>query len=452
MCGIVGVLSDEGFIKSKERKDFFVQGLYVDALRGWDSTGFFLAPRREENDLIIKKRAYQACDFLDLGSVQNSLRDFGNYKAAIGHNRAATVGKVTHKTAHPFNHGDITLVHNGTLNTTIGLPEQHLFAVDSEVIANAFDKESPEDIIPELQGAFALIWHNRKDGTISIARNDERPLSFATVKDEKTVLLASEYRMLDWLASRNKMICENIFTLSKGKILTFDKEDPTVYETKKVKLYQKKFYQKPYNNNSSNKGFNTPDSLLKRLGLKMGEIIDVDPLGFTCYNNTGNGPKWGYLHGKKGNTRYKNELRISQLKEDEWSWAAPDKDLNIPSTKLSAKINSACLGANGGVIVYLGSPEMSPSNYEGDEGDAIEQIEVDKKKVLSKEIAEILISGPGGNKVNSKEWDLLTSKGCVVCQDNIDLKDADKTAWTGDSQPMCYKCVQDGGWEQYIQQ
>lgn len=451
MCGIVGILSNEGYLKADDRKNFFVQSLYTDALRGWDSTGYFLVPERENDDLIIMKRAYQAVDFLDLGSVQRHLRNFGAYRAAIGHNRAATIGKVSHRTAHPFNHGDITLVHNGTLTTTLGLPDQNLFTVDSEVIAHSFNKESPEDIIPELQGAFALIWHNSKDGTISVVRNDERPLSFATIDNNKTVLLASEYKMLDWLASRNKMLCKNIFTVPKGKIFTFNKDNPQEYTTKDVKLYQKKFYEKPYsgnNNNRNRKGshvFSSPTNLLTKLGLKMGETIDIDPIEFVCYNKSIQNPKWGYLYGIKDGTKYKNELRISQLKESDWGWAAPDSVLNVPSTLLSATIDNACLGADGKIIVYLSKPEMSNTPFRDQE----EEEEEDKSS--SKEIAEILVTGPTGEVLNKAQWDKITNKGCVVCGGNVNFEDAESTGWTGDGQPMCHLCIVDGGWEQYLQ-
>ena len=43
---------------------------------------------------------------------------FGGYRAVVGHNRSATRGGITTETAHQFQEGPITIVHNGTLIDT----------------------------------------------------------------------------------------------------------------------------------------------------------------------------------------------------------------------------------------------------------------------------------------------------------------------------------------------
>ena len=109
MCGIIG---GAGNITHEGRKMVKLM-LLLDQIRGFNSTGIVCV---DNQDVYTMKKAVHSTDFLEMKQA-NSLLDCVHNKAIIGHNRAATVGAVTNTNAHPFEHGSITGVHNGTFNT-----------------------------------------------------------------------------------------------------------------------------------------------------------------------------------------------------------------------------------------------------------------------------------------------------------------------------------------------
>lgn len=116
MCGLVGVLSTEINSFQHSYGKFFKQALFADTLRGFDSTGIFVMDTKTMQQPEVFKKAIAAPDFLQLARTNDLLRDTRDWNIMIGHNRHATKGSVDHHTAHPFQIGDITLVHNGTIN------------------------------------------------------------------------------------------------------------------------------------------------------------------------------------------------------------------------------------------------------------------------------------------------------------------------------------------------
>ncbi|MCK5711064.1 MAG: hypothetical protein KAI07_11035, partial [Deltaproteobacteria bacterium] len=169
MCGIVGVLSSSKTLYSKDRSNYFEQALFTGAVRGEDSTGVFAVPRKASNEIYLHKKAMASPDYLDSKTGSRILNTMPDYSCVIGHNRSATRGGVSNATAHPFNHGAITLVHNGTLRSAVGHDTQHL-DVDSEQIAYALNQvEDPKEVLIKLVGAYVLIWWDTRVSRLFIA-------------------------------------------------------------------------------------------------------------------------------------------------------------------------------------------------------------------------------------------------------------------------------------------
>ena len=168
MCGIVGVITSD---YTQEDKEVFADLVYFDTLRGEDSTGVLAI--NQDNKFLIRKEVLPGWHFLDLKQVTEDLRPYGNeWRFLIGHNRKATVGKVTRETAHPFLNEHISLVHNGTLSgdwRSKGKGE-----TDSMVITEVLAKQGTKGLA-DLQGAMALVWYDFNTKTINFARNDQRP-------------------------------------------------------------------------------------------------------------------------------------------------------------------------------------------------------------------------------------------------------------------------------------
>lgn len=246
MCGIVGLLSPNSWDFQKKKK-YFTSALYANALRGMDSTGIFGIPHNPDKEsAFLYKRAVQASDFLQMRPVEKIMTDIEKYWAVIGHNRAATFGKVNNQNAHPFHIGNITLVHNGSLsNYSQPLPNFKDYAVDSEAICASINKIGIEETAPLIHGAFALVWHDKRNNTINLLRNEERPLYFCTTKEAGDkpgpVLIGSEHLMMEWLASRpgSDFNIDKTYTTRPGDLVVFSKDDLSTYEIKKMKLYEK---------------------------------------------------------------------------------------------------------------------------------------------------------------------------------------------------------------------
>lgn len=206
MCGLFGVATNRNGGLTYKQTDFLEQAAYVDALRGWDSTGFAVLDK-DMNGVGVYKRALPAADFLlsrvGLRAMKEAKKT--SVRAVIGHNRAATVGSVNDDYAHPFQYGHIIGAHNGTLKSRRGLVNNNS-PVDSMDLIHAFSACDPEDYVKFLRkvdGAYALTIANAKTGLLYFVRNNGRPLNL--IWDDSDLYWGSEVGMLWWLLERNKI-------------------------------------------------------------------------------------------------------------------------------------------------------------------------------------------------------------------------------------------------------
>jgi hypothetical protein len=151
-------------------------------------------------------------DFVDSKMYTEVEKDLAEMRFVVGHNRWATTGASDEvKNAHPFQEGDITLVHNGTLDFDGGLltPMELLGTeVDSHAICHNLDIYDAKAVLEKLEGAFTLIWHDKRDDSLNFARNWERPLAMwipDNPTSTSTIYFASERKMMEWIMSRNRI-------------------------------------------------------------------------------------------------------------------------------------------------------------------------------------------------------------------------------------------------------
>lgn len=469
MCGIGGILSGEKTSGYQDRKKFFIEAMFSGTLRGFDSTGIFLVPRSDKGkDIIIRKKNVPAPDFLDMSRMTKGwLTNIDYYNYAIFHNRSATRGATSTQNAHPFEHDDITLVHNGTLNTFLSLTGKDgpTFTVDSEAITWAFNKFGHEAILPELDGAFALVWHDKKDDLLRAIRNTERPLHFATIQKQKTVIMASEGEMLAWLATRNNLKIDTLYTLSPGEMVVFPKEEPNKFDVQKVKLKPKKIvqyhgygsggrysngymYDDDYDHNSKSPALekkkekeNNSNTILKDLGIKVGEVIDFYVDKFKIYNtNSKGGIRYGQVigtpHGVEDpQDRY--EILCHSLKEKEWDWCVGQimcgNIVSATEEPTSKKIN-----------IFV--EDITISDYEEEEIPEEEQASKVGEFKKKWEVEETFI-GPGGIVYPLKEFENFMNSGCVVCGYLIKQEDYEHVVFSKNSEVICPECISQLGWD-----
>lgn len=202
MCGNVGIYHKDGM--SPTRVALFEQMLWVDSLRGYHSTGV-IGCTPEGNNFVTVKEAVDGAYFTQTQVWADFKKANEKSKFLVGHNRWATQGKINKRNSHPFNHGHISGVHNGTLYTQVGLPDHHKFEVDSENIIYSIAQKGLEWTASRLDGAFALVWYDTRTKDLNFIRNDERPLHIFTLTDG-TILWASEAGMLEWLVNRSSRV------------------------------------------------------------------------------------------------------------------------------------------------------------------------------------------------------------------------------------------------------
>jgi len=187
MCGIVGMAGRMEYKHVAAFKDMLI----VNQLRGRDATGVIRISNTGADKWV--KRVGPP-EFLIETKEYDKEIDVGTTKVLIGHGRAKTLGDNIHRNAHPFDHGDIVGVHNGTLRSHYGMERARDFDVDSDLLYWHINEYGLQETISQLDnaGAWALVYWNRADATLNFLRNAERPLYFAHSEDNKVMFWASE--------------------------------------------------------------------------------------------------------------------------------------------------------------------------------------------------------------------------------------------------------------------
>jgi predicted glutamine amidotransferase len=251
MCGIIGLYGSGAMLWPQARKSFMLEGLIADSVRGYDSTGIALLPRKKEDHVQMYKRDLAGYDFVQTKHANRLLDGLKDGLGMIGHNRSATKGVVNDRNAHPFRYDHITLVHNGTIYnapTLVDVKDRpNGISVDSEYVAHALSMEEPADVLPKLNGGYSLVWFNAEEQSLNFARNDQKPMFLAFDSENECVYFASEASLIVWLCDRNNLnIQSDIFRLTPH--VHYSIKDPSkVKEITKVPFVYGQGHKAPSN-------------------------------------------------------------------------------------------------------------------------------------------------------------------------------------------------------------
>ncbi len=483
MCGHIGIFrtgGDNAYLSLNER-NFFNQGLFSDMIRGKDGTGVIRINIKKPVEII--KRPINAMDFID-SKIYDQVTDFPlSIKGLLGHNRSSTIGGNIYSNTHPFNIGNISLNHNGTLQNHYSLLANAFskFGTDSEILTHCINEEGIENIIPRVNGSFALVWHDNSDNTVNFLRNDDRSFYFTNF-EKNGIAYASEEGLLRWLLNRNNIKYDKIYYTKPGLKYTFhlDIENNT-YQTAKIKMYEiTKGYAGNYNRddiysyyrerenhiyenkekiNSSKK----KDKLFEFYNLVRDQIVDLIAYDFIPYKNSNK--NLGSLIGsildepwlkiqiprvKRGEYidggHYQASARSIKKDGEEYNdsyiignkliWIAEENENHISSN--ISQINSKSeIKTKSKISKFIGS--------------TFNKKEKKKEKENEKEIFDgnpsllywgddSYLMGPNNLHVKIKDWKHLTRFGCQKCSGNLETKDHLDILWLDSGTPLCPPC------------
>lgn len=462
MCGLVGVIGLTNL--SLAARNYFQQALYADALRGYHSTGIFYKRRGATSPEVFKK-AVSAADFLDMGRVADIFKESNNYSFMFGHNRHATRGSLTNANAHPFQHGHITLAHNGTVYPySSDLPEHTRFDTDSEAIAYGMSVKGEKEVLESLDGAYALTWYNANEGTINLARNSERPLHIGINKLGDELLLASESDMLKWIAERTNFTLDKQYYIAEGEWFKINIRQNKIkdWDMEKFTPYESKSWQSGRVNSATSGGYNGKKSettviqgtkkkgkkdeikrythvLFERAGVHEGQIITVQPFRFIPYQNT---------HGDKNIGKVEAAMLTN-----------PFLDVDLFAFKRENYNHEACYEVkvvgvkqdrDGSIVLTATEPKEVPWEDVLASSTPLLEGPTEKKSEEGGDVYYSHLKGPGGIFISNKTWKAKVSNGCSLCGKPISEHDHDYVMWEG-NEPICKECVTDWNKETVVE-
>lgn len=452
MCGIVGVLTKN---PTATTRNIFKTMHFLDRLRGDHGSGIIGVDRGLKTTWY--KKAVPTPDFYNY-PVASRIVEEPNNILLVGHNRAATMGKINDDNAHPFERGDLVGVHNGTLTSRFNLKDYQTIDVDSDNIYHHMSAHGVKDTIRELRGAFTLVWVDIKNNTLHMIRNNERPLSLISSKDGNSLFFASEPWMIQVAAKREKVELGEVQDLKVGALISIDL---TLFPQKEsVKVEQLELYEapsqvKPLNSSekwrgsyqtSQTSGTYGDDASSIPLPFSHGGRIRLrfDRLERSYMRNTNE--YLHYVHGFSVSGRQVSIIVSSDMYEVLRTRASSIESVSagfshyyIQGTRtLKPRITYV---ANGTEKVSATFKDGSISNYDASRPSYPDTFEDDVPFNDDPDnLLEFKVRGYNDTLITAKRFSEITNCGCATCADPVELKDANDIEWLSHEAFLCKHC------------
>lgn len=426
MCGLVGV----GGWMTTFPKNAFRDLLHLDYLRGRDSTG--IASVQLEN----KNIPYKENVFKTIGGPWNIydkyIKDFhengqivSNPDIIIGHNRHATQGKIDKESAHPFRFSNIIGAHNGTVDqkSIKHCHDADRYSIDSQIIFSQINNNPDLNIVWEkADGALALVWWDKRDGSLHFARNNERSLFYTIDEKKSRIFWASEEWMLKVALSKNQLECKEIHSFEENVhykmnmcklALEFTKEELKTPPLLKISHYNSGY--KDYDLGERNNFFSKNKETYSKLRFYITEMCDTEYGPFfygkstTGLNIVVDGPIKGDKNYEESVDRIK-KCSTNDLWEVSWDKTSYKQD-----------------GSN---FYYIIDHEDINLVFNKKE---------EQKEIHNKFTREC--KGFKGEKLSKSDFEERLKEGCSNCLEVIEWGERFKIRWIDKDHAYCQSCV-----------
>lgn len=450
MCGIVGCVMKANIGFTKKPEDIFRELLYVDAVRGNDSTGIIGV---EKSDAFhIMKEANPPEWFLPQWDASQIKKDMWSHgKAYIGHNRKKTIGKIEDETAHPFTVDDnFAMVHNGTLYNWNTLAEgvdvdSHALAI---VVKPALSGDAPLEELPKVlakvYGAYACVAYSQEKHKVFLFRNKERPLSI--IETDDAWFFGSEGLMVQWVLLRNGYSYPSLkaIPVNEDVLFTFDLNKSTLtqesYEVKKSTPSVITGFTGGTKSHFNNfpvqaKQFRKfrKDLMDSRVRFVPDDLVETDyPLSFEKGETTKL-----TLYGTTSSVSFTHSI-VCEVDVASWKFTKTDEFLNRPWTGLVKEV--AKDDKHKQIIIYL--DEAKPIATDTEMALAKERASFRKKiRKLNREQLENEIDINASDSRKSHTWEYAVLRAELLFRDKIkSVDDAEQAAKDrGETLFTCYE-------------
>lgn len=428
MCGLVGIITSK---HEQKYEDLFTQGLVLDTIRGKHSTGVAVV---QGGDCETHKLPVPGIDFIDSKSYKDILQFTALHRpvAMMGHNRAATLGKVNKVNSHPFDVGPIVGMHNGTLRRYTKLEGYGEFGTDSETLFDHLSRNSLNNTLNNTEGAYCLVWWEAESNSVNIIRNSERPLFMATLKGKDTVVYGSELEMIMWLCSRNGYEVENVYEPAENTLYTFDLASKEVSKPRVKKLNVVSAYP-PVNNQGQNRFNGSPannnktyhqqiNDIMEKYGLKRGDTIRMVAIEYEPYTTNPGGK--GKIVGFMSQSPFSPVVIHGMTKEDYESMDSVEVVTLKTFAQLQGEEVATC---------ELNQNKIDPNK---------EITKVTTEGVAQTKLSDVtILKGPDDKDFSVRELDGLVKGGCGICGDSITREEYPYLEWHHEGTPICPGCI-----------
>lgn len=453
-----------------------------DASRGEDSTGLAVVQEKDNIIEIYKKVGGPHILFQEPIFDAKNLYSGPRGKVFIGHNRAATRGKVSDENAHPFKHDGVVGAHNGTLQSTWKLEDGNKFDVDSEAIIYNLSQYNAEDVIPNIHGAYALTWYDDVEDRVFVIRNKERTLYWTRRKDKDVVFWASEEWMLEVALQKAGIQYGEIHLFETDKLYSFDVASVVPAEFRKldwtdegkqegykvpvVTYTAKRNHVFSQHNNHGGNGSNVvpfvgTSSSSSKASFNKEEVAFMKLMVDTDINFKFSAIKKGvskseYLSAYPANPMADYDIRIFPSGKNDVRWAAWSKKLH--NTTFKGKIKRVVENRWGpnkevyflidlrSIVEVVEEPQLpleqsshSRSNLDDDGLPASNTTSFIAHLLSADSIHNLMYEGFNGRYLTHDEWIACTRNGCASCSEQASEFDCDMV-FINHEDFLCGKC------------